>query len=232
MEKKRRQRKRNALKSKKEANSMNEEKDVSNRHMTWWRSAWWIRVDSGPHMRTARGRRRIWRAAIRAAEQACDDDRVEETRSPAEEAEGGELGKKKGRETDQTMQRKRLARRIPLSHCKHRNSNNHSGQQQCVCSRAPTTDAQTRLELKELVPTKGELLFSDVKDFSMKSKFGNVYGLSMWTRVTLSLSCDGQPLVNVVDWTLMGAGDAGEEPGTSVTRVGCHSFFNGFGDSR
>ena len=76
---------------KKETNSMYEN-DVSNRYMTWWKNAWWIRVDSGPHMRTARGRRRIWRGASRAAEQARDDERVEETQSFAEEAEvrGGE----------------------------------------------------------------------------------------------------------------------------------------------
>ena len=39
-------------------------------------------VDScgdGPHLQTARGRRRMWRAARRAAEQARDDDGVEET---------------------------------------------------------------------------------------------------------------------------------------------------------
>ena len=79
----------------KKENSMHEENDVSNRHMTWWRNAWWIRVNSGPHMRTARGRRRIWRAARRAAEQACDDGRVEETLSPAEEVEGETCGRKK-----------------------------------------------------------------------------------------------------------------------------------------
>ena len=33
----------------KEVNSMYEESDVSNRHMTWWRNAWWVRVDNGPH---------------------------------------------------------------------------------------------------------------------------------------------------------------------------------------
>ena len=28
--------------------------DVSNRHMTWWRNAWWIRDgQTDPHMRTA-----------------------------------------------------------------------------------------------------------------------------------------------------------------------------------
>ena len=76
------------VEEKKEMNSMQVESDVSNRHMTWWKNAWWIRVDGGPHMRTARGRRRIWRAARRAAEQARDDDTVEETQSFAEEAEG------------------------------------------------------------------------------------------------------------------------------------------------
>ena len=40
------------VEAKKETNSMHEENDVSNRHMTWWRNAWWIRVDSGPHMWT------------------------------------------------------------------------------------------------------------------------------------------------------------------------------------
>ena len=54
--------------------------------MTWWRKAWWIRIDDGSSMRSARGRRRVWRAARRAAEQARDGDRVEETQCPAEEA--------------------------------------------------------------------------------------------------------------------------------------------------
>ena len=84
--------------AKTQTNSMCEENDVSNRHMTWWRNAWWIRVDSGPHMRTARGRRRIWRAARRAAEQARDEKRVEETQSFAEEAEGEKWGRKERRE--------------------------------------------------------------------------------------------------------------------------------------
>ena len=84
---------------------MHEENDVLNRHMTWWKNAWWIRVDSGPHMRTARWRRRIWRAARRAVEQARDDDRVEEAQNFAEESRGREMGKKrKKRKTEQTVQ--------------------------------------------------------------------------------------------------------------------------------
>ena len=86
-----------------ETSSTHEENDVSNRHMTWWRNAWRIRVDSGPHLRTARGRRRMWRAARRAAEQARVDDRVEETQSPAEEAEGEKWRRRKGER--QTRQR-------------------------------------------------------------------------------------------------------------------------------
>ena len=82
------------VEEKKETNSM-QEKDVPNRHMTWWKNAWWVRMDNGPHLRTARGRRRVWRAARRAAEQARDSDRVEETHSFAEEAEGEKWGRKK-----------------------------------------------------------------------------------------------------------------------------------------
>ena len=36
------------VEAKKEANSMHEENDVSHRHMTWWRDAWWVRMDSVP----------------------------------------------------------------------------------------------------------------------------------------------------------------------------------------
>ena len=86
------------VEAKKEANSIHEENDVSNGHRTWWKNAWWIRVDSEPHLRTARGRRRIWRAARRAAEQARHDGRVEETQSFAEEAEGDKWRRKERRE--------------------------------------------------------------------------------------------------------------------------------------
>ena len=50
-----------------DANSLHEESHVSDRHMMWWRNAWWIRIDSGPHLRTARDRRRAWRAATSRA---------------------------------------------------------------------------------------------------------------------------------------------------------------------
>ena len=63
-----------------DVNSVHDECHVSNRHMTWWHNAWWIRVDNGPHMRSARGRRRTWRAARQAAEQVRDGNWVGETR--------------------------------------------------------------------------------------------------------------------------------------------------------
>ena len=59
-----------------DANSVHEESHVSNRHMTWWRNAWWVRMDNGPHLRTARGRRRVWRAATRAAREAHETEQV------------------------------------------------------------------------------------------------------------------------------------------------------------
>ena len=83
------------VEDKRETNSMQEEHDVSNRHMTRWGNAWWIRMDGGPHWQTARGRRQIWRAARRAAEQARDGHRVEEIQSSAEEAEGEKWRRKK-----------------------------------------------------------------------------------------------------------------------------------------
>ena len=76
------------VEAKNEANSMHEQSDVSNRHMTWWKKRM---VDPcGQRTTLADGARpsMTWRAARRAAGQARDDDRVEETRSPAEEAEG------------------------------------------------------------------------------------------------------------------------------------------------
>ena len=84
------------VEDKKETNSVQEEHDVSNRHMTWWRCTWCFRVDNGPHLRTARDRRKVWRAATRAARETRETGRVA----------GG--------------------RRIPLSHCKHHNNSSSS----------------------------------------------------------------------------------------------------------
>ena len=60
----------------KKENSVHEENDVSNRHMTWWRNAWWVRMDNGPHLRTARDRRKVWRAATKAARETRETGRV------------------------------------------------------------------------------------------------------------------------------------------------------------
>ena len=92
------------VEAKTQANSMHDGSHVSNRHMTWWRKAWWIRTDDGASMRSARGRRRVWRAARRAAELARYDDGVEETQGPAEEAHWGEMENEESGETDQNVQ--------------------------------------------------------------------------------------------------------------------------------
>ena len=75
-----------------DANSLHEESHVSNRHMTWWHNAWWVRVNNGPHLRTARDRRRVWRAATRAAQEVRDTGKVA----------GGEREKRKQGKTERT----------------------------------------------------------------------------------------------------------------------------------
>ena len=84
-------------------NSLHEESHASDRYMTWWRNAWWVRVNNGPHMRTARGRRRIWRAARQAAEQACQEERAGEAQG-REEREG--WGARKERQQQQERQQR------------------------------------------------------------------------------------------------------------------------------
>ena len=59
-----------------DVNSVHEESHVSNRHMTWWQNAWWVRVNNGPHLRTARDRRKVWRAATRAAQEVRETGKV------------------------------------------------------------------------------------------------------------------------------------------------------------
>ena len=105
-----------------DANSVHEESHASNRHMTWWRNAWCVRMDNGPHLRTARGRRRAWRAATRAAREAHETEQVA----------GGEREKWEQETTERTGEKRKqhTARCLPLpeqrkrdSHC---NKCNHS----------------------------------------------------------------------------------------------------------
>ena len=103
-----------------DVNSVHDECHVSNRHMTQWHNAWWIRVDNGPHMRSARGRRRTCQAARQAAEQVRDGNRVRETwREERERLKKGERGKKGS--TERTM-------RPPytLSYTSHKHNNSTS----------------------------------------------------------------------------------------------------------
>ena len=88
-------------------NRMCEDRDVSNGHMSWWRGSWWIRVDDGPTLRTAKGRRRMWRAATRAA---AEDE-----------------GKKwREREWDQKVEREHVALCFALAEQCNRNNGHHS----------------------------------------------------------------------------------------------------------
>ena len=124
---------------------MHEENDVSNRHMTWWRNAWWIRVDSGPHLRTARVRR-IWRAA-RAAEQAQDNNAVGETQRFVEEAEGG--GRKTWAKGTTGRRKQHTARRLPLY--KPNNPNNRSSRSSNCSDSALAVTFETKFIAKPVV---------------------------------------------------------------------------------
>ena len=48
-----------------DTNQTYEDNDVSNRHMTRWKKTWWMRSDDGSSMRSAKGRRRVWRLGKR-----------------------------------------------------------------------------------------------------------------------------------------------------------------------
>ena len=65
------QREKGALK-KKEKKRILCKKRATCRIDTWWQKSWWVRIDNGPHLRTARGRRQAWRAATRAAREMRD----------------------------------------------------------------------------------------------------------------------------------------------------------------
>ena len=72
-----------------DVNSLHEESHVSNRHMIWWHNAWWVRVNNGPHLQTARDRRRVWASQPRELAQE-----VRETgKGPGGEREKWEQGK-------------------------------------------------------------------------------------------------------------------------------------------
>ena len=64
------------------------------------RRAWWILIDNGSSMWSARGRRRVWRADKRAAELVREGDKVGETQRQGEQTSRkrhGEGEREKGR---------------------------------------------------------------------------------------------------------------------------------------
>ena len=136
------------VEAKKEANSMHEENDLSNRHMTWWRDALCVRMDNGPHLRTARDSRRVWRAATRAAREARVTERVAE--GEREKWEQGTTGRKR---------KQHLTRCLSLSN--HSNNSQNTSSSSSNNGRgdaASVTSTTGALQVKEL-PTKNELLF-------------------------------------------------------------------------
>ena len=87
--------------------------------MTWWRNAWWVRVNNGPHLQTARDRRRVWRAATRPRRKCATRER-----SQGEKGRNGSKGRQKATPctsfSTSTQQPQQLQHR----------------QQQCVCNDA------------------------------------------------------------------------------------------------
>ena len=112
----------NCVEAKKETNSMHEEGHVSNRHMIWWQNAWWVRVNSGPFLRTARDRRKVWRAATRAAQEVRETGKVagrereEWEKRETERRESWTLssGTSGSRCISRSLPRRRIRRRIRL----------------------------------------------------------------------------------------------------------------------
>ena len=105
----------------KEGSAM-QENDVLNRHMTWWRDVWCACMDNIEHLRTVRGRRRVWRVATRALRETRETESV-----AGEKWEQGNMVRK----------RKQHTARCPLP-----NSNNpsSSGSSQCACSNGGSED--------------------------------------------------------------------------------------------
>ena len=132
--------------------------------------------DSGPHLRTARGRRRTWRAA----EQARNDDRVEETQSLAEEPEGDKWRKRKGEK--QTRQRNastlHLVIHLHATAAARSRSGDRSNAAAMTAKHRKTIVGNTTagaLKLKELV-IENDLLFLVINVYDHATEFDSVYG--------------------------------------------------------
>ena len=123
---------------------------MSNRHMTWWQNAWWVRVDNGPHMRSARGRRRTWRAARQAAEQVRDGNWVGETRWEERETEKGRKGRTRARQEKQRGHPSPDPTRLTTTAKRHSNSNNSS-------SNAPAMSSINRAAAEAEAETPGQV---------------------------------------------------------------------------
>ena len=99
----------------KDENSLHEESHVSDRHMKWWRNAWWIRTHSGPHLRTAARPSKSVASSHRSRAGSKRDKKGLRGRK-------GEMGDGK-----QRKQRKRHAPGLPLSRCKYPSSSSSDG---------------------------------------------------------------------------------------------------------
>ena len=104
-----------------DANSVHEESHVSNRHMTWWQNAWWVRVNNGPHLRTARD-----------GEQPQEPRRkcVRQERSPGEKERNGRREAKKATSCTSSFT-------FLLQALQQQNQQQQQQQRWCACSDPP-----------------------------------------------------------------------------------------------
>ena len=123
-----------------DVNSLHEESHVSNRHMIWWHNAWWVRVNNGPHLQTARDRRRVWRAATRAAQEVRETGKVP----------GGERGEMGARED----RKQHLARHFPLQP----NSRSSNSRSNCSNSAPAVTQDVDALNKRPTRSERGRVL--------------------------------------------------------------------------
>ena len=186
----------NCVETKKEMNSMYEESDVSNRHMTWWRNAWWVRMDNGPHLRTARGRRRVWRAATRAAREARETEQV--AGGEREKWEQGTTGRKESNTLHVVFHFPNNGNATATcNRCNNSCSSNDSGSKR--------RNASTVAACMEEFPETSWTSSTNAQNFSYRLKANESADFVKFAFRYSGEGYVGQPPVNVVDWTLMGA---------------------------
>ena len=144
-------------------------------------------MDNGPHLRTARGRRRAWRAATRAAREAHETEQV--AGGEREKWEQGTTGRKESNTLHVVFH-------FPTT---------------ATTAVAATTAASKRRNASAVAacmvefPETSWTLSTNAQNLSYRLKANESADLVKFAFRYSGEEYVGQPPVNVVDWTLMGA---------------------------